>query len=217
MKNKKVFLVGGENYEGYISWLKPLGYEITNNLKLTSLLFFCGGEDISCDRYNEKTGSMIHSNSTRDNYEFDIFEKSKDIPKASACRGGQLLTVANGYRIIQHMSHPSYHDIQTYEGYKITGSSSHHNQFYLNPNGLSPASKFKLIAWCNKLSPIHLDGNDEDYQFPDDYKEPEIVAYQSKTHGNSLAIQMHPEYFPLNHPTVKYCQDLLGKFLEDKL
>ncbi len=216
-KNKKVFLVGGNQYDDYLNWIIPLGFEITENLNEANLIFFCGGTDVGANLYGERFASRTGCDPERDKYESKIFHDSGRTPKIGVCRGGQFLTVMNGYKLVQHMSHPAYHNIETIDGKTIAATSSHHNQFLLTPNNVRPASEYKLLAWCKKMSPIHLGEHDEDYHFPADYKEPEIVAYKSKEYGDSLSIQMHPEWIGLENPTVKYCQNLLANMFGGKL
>ena len=70
---------------------------------------------------------------------------------------------------------------------------------------------YRIIAWAENLSDHHEDGDGHEMEVP---VEPEIV-YFPKT--QMLGSQFHNECLPDNHPTVKYCQDLLDKFMDDKL
>lgn len=210
MKNK-IYVVGNSGFN-YLNWLIPMGFKLTNNLEEAGTIFFTGGSDVSPVLYGEKIGSRIGDNPERDEYESEIYNQCKDKNKIGVCRGGQFLTVMSGYRIVQHMSHPWTHDTHTNDGKVLESTSTHHNQFLLRPSGIVPALDFNLIGWAKKLSPYHLDGNDNDYNFGNDYKEPEIVVYNDKENNTkSLAIQMHPEMFDLNHPTIAYLQNLVRK------
>jgi len=209
MNNKTVYVVNG----GYndIEWT---GLKQTNDIESANAIFFTGGSDIQTSRYNEKRGKYISDNPERDEYEFDLFNKSKKNQlKIGVCRGGQHLTVANGFRLVQHMKHPGYHDVHTFDNKTILASSTHHNQFLLNPNNLIEPSKFTLLGWTNKLSPYHLNGENKDYNFPQDYKEPEIVLYESEKFGKSISIQMHPEFFEFEHDTNKYLRGLINNYI----
>jgi gamma-glutamyl-gamma-aminobutyrate hydrolase PuuD len=55
--------------------------------KNIDLVVFTGGEDVSPDYYNEEKGIHTHNNTKRDEYEYDIFEKYKYVPKLGICRG----------------------------------------------------------------------------------------------------------------------------------
>lgn len=216
---KKIYIVGGNRYLDYINWILPLGYSVTKDLNESDLVFFAGGDDVSPKLYGEVTSYHVYSNNQRDKEEIEIFYASGNKPKIGVCRGGQFLTVMNGYKLVQHMSHPGSHLITTIDGDKIQATSSHHNQFLLQENGIILPSPYSLIAWAEKLSPMHLNGENKDYNFPDNYKEPEIVYCNGIEYGRGkcLLFQMHPEWLPLDHPTVKYCQNLLLDMLNDKL
>jgi gamma-glutamyl-gamma-aminobutyrate hydrolase PuuD len=211
--NKKVYLVGGRQYDEYLNWIYDLGYELTNNLDKSSLIFFAGGSDCQPSLYGESEGRHTYTNPQRDLEELDIWNLSKDIPKLGVCRGGQFLTITNGYKLVQHSNHPGSHFIKTIDNKSLAVSSSHHQQFLLQPNVQFKQSSCKLIGWAERLSSIHLNGENKDYNFPADYKEPEIVLYESKDFGTSLAIQMHPEYLDINNKSVRYCQNLLKQHL----
>lgn len=207
-KERKVFIVGGNN--DYANWLIPIGFSITKNINECDLIFFTGGEDVSPQIYGEQNGQYTHFNERRDDKELQIFEDHPNKNKLGVCRGGQFLTVANGYKLVQHSSHPSWHNISTYDGQTLLASSTHHQQFLLNPNRNYRAREFDLIGWAENLSGIHLNGKNKDYYFDIDYKEPEIVLfYNDGNNSKSLAIQMHVEFFDLDHPTVKYMQNLI--------
>jgi hypothetical protein len=210
---KNVYVVGGRTYEDYVNWILPLGFKITFDINDSDVVFFAGGEDVSPFLYGEETGSYISKSEYRDQKEISVYLKALELklPCIGICRGGQFLTVMNGYKIVQHMSHPSNHDVTTFDGKQFKVTSSHHNQFLLQPNKNMEQSDYQLIAWTNKLSPIHLNGRDEDYNFPSDYKEPEIVLYDGRDLGKSkcLAVQGHCEWCPLESEFVKYCQELV--------
>lgn len=211
-KRKKVYVVG--NAISYANWLEEIGFELTRNSAEADLALFTGGEDVNPDLYNENEGYRTHTNKTRDGFELPMhsFFFKNNIPMLGICRGGQLLTVLSGGKLVQDMRHPSNHRIKTYDGKELTVTSSHHQQFLLKEEetGLIEGTDYKLIGWAEKLSPFHLNGNNKDYQFSSDYKEPEIVYFPNT---NSLAIQSHPEWQELEHPTVKYLQNLVQQLL----
>ena len=67
------------------------------------LVCFTGGADWSPHLYGEEN---THSwcNEARDNFEMEIYEHVKDLPKVGICRGGQLFTFMNGGKLIQHIN-----------------------------------------------------------------------------------------------------------------
>lgn len=209
--NKKLYVVGG--YDNSVDWVLDMGFEYTNDINKSHCVFFVGGSDVSPELYGEKKGSRTYCDKERDIKEVELFTISKNIPKIGVCRGGQFLTIMNGFKLVQDSRHPGYHNIDTFDGKTLKASSTHHQQFLFIPNNLRTPSKSTLIGWANKLSDQHLDGKDIDYNFDINYKEPEIVLYESNEHGKSLAIQMHPEFFEFEHPTVKYLQNLVKTHL----
>jgi gamma-glutamyl-gamma-aminobutyrate hydrolase PuuD len=214
MNNKKVYLVGGRQYNEYLNWIYDLGYELTNDLNESSLVFFAGGSDCQPSLYGESEGKYTYTNPQRDLEELDIWNKSKDIPKIGICRGNQFLSITNGYKLTQHINHPSYHLIKTIDNKSLMVSSSHHQLVLLQPGTKFKQSVFELIGWSDRLSDKHLNGDNIDYHFAQDYKEPEIVLYQSESFGTSLGIQMHPEYLDINDESVQYCQKLVKENLQ---
>lgn len=204
---KKIYVVNGGMY--YASWLIPLGFKLTNNRDEADLVFFTGGSDVTPAFYGEKEGAYVSCDPERDTEEAKEFAffRQKHVPMIGVCRGGQFLTAMNGGKMCQHMSHPSRHETIMFDGKRLESTSTHHNQFIIDPKvtGLKEKEDFELLGWAENLSPFHLNGEDKDYNFPKDYKEPEIVFYPK---SNALSIQMHPEFFDLEHETVKYLQKL---------
>lgn len=205
--NKKLYVAGG--YDNSVDWVLDLGFEHTKDLEKSDAIFYTGGSDISTYLYGENTGKRTFCNPERDKYEFHLFNHCADKLKIGVCRGGQLLTVANGYKLVQDSQHPHFHNISTFDNKVLYASSTHHQQFLLQPNNLMKPAEFKLIGWANKLSNNHLDGDNKDYKFGKNYQEPEIVIYNHEQFGKSIAIQMHPEFFDFDHPTVRYLQGLI--------
>lgn len=204
---KKVYLAGSS--VGYLNWIFKIGYELTKNLKEANLVFFTGGEDVSPSLYGEKANPTIYSNEYRDKLEVEIYKQALNwgIPMIGVCRGGQLITVMNGGKLVQDMEHPSFHDIETIDGRTMKVTSSHHNQFLVEEKltGLKEGVDYDLLGWTKKLSKYHY-GTKEDYKFPDNYREPEIILWH-KT--KQLSIQPHPEWMEMESPFVKYCQEII--------
>ena len=215
-KNKKVYVIWGG--DGNARWLEPLGFTPTSNYEAADLALFTGGEDIAPSFYNELPGRCTYTNRERDKTELIAYNyfKERGVPFVGICRGGQLLTAMAGGKLVQDSNHPGSHIIHTYDGQELRTNSLHHQQFLVEPSitGLVEGEDFKIIAWTNKLSKYHLDQYDQDYNFPADYKEPEIAIYP-KIKG--FAIQWHPEMMDVESPAVQYTLEQLKLFLEGKL
>lgn len=204
--------------------------------KKVDLIVFTGGADLSPSYYGEKTGSKTHVNPKRDSIEFDtaVHYAYTKTPKLGICRGAQLLTVANGGKLIQHVNnHTTSHDIsidtfhvpnltnEDYESGRINEyensltlsiTSTHHQMMY--PYKLRK-NKYELIAWSTYfLSDTYLNGKDEEIDLPSYFLEPEIVYYDAY---KSLCIQGHPEFGTCDTRTKQVCLDIINeKLIKEK-
>lgn len=206
-KKYKIFMVG--DCPDYASWF-PLPYEITRDKNLANIFWWIGGADVAPYLYGEKEGSHLYVSYPDSQYEFAMWNFCKDKPvfKIGVCKGSQNLGAFNGSKMAQHSMHPFRHDVKTREGLTLNCISTHHNQVILDEKvtGLKEGIDYELIAWAEKLSPFHLNGDDIDYNFPQDYKEPEITWFGK---SNSFLVQSHPEGMPIDSPFVRYCQSVL--------
>jgi len=201
---KKIFVVGGST--GYANWLLDMGMMLTKIPENADIALFTGGADLGPELYKEKEGSRTQCYRSRDKeelYYYDLFLK-KGTPMLGICRGGQLFTIMEGGKLVQHSTHPYNHKVTTKDGEVYDINSMHHQQFLLEG-----CSNYTLIAWAENLSPFHLDGNDVDYNFPEDYKEPEVVYF---VNSKSLAIQCHPECID-NFRTMQWFKKLVREHL----
>ena len=213
MQNKekkvlKIYVVGGDNI--YASWIKQ-EYEIIKRLEDADLVIFTGGEDVNPSLYNVEPHRTTYFNGVRDLYEEIEFNKAVKLGKfiTGICRGAQFTSVMSGAKLIQHMSHPHYHEINCSNGEHYEVISTHHQLQY--PFGL-PDEDYTLYGWAENLSPFHW--IDNTLNLPEMSKEAEIVKYH-KT--NCLSIQSHPELMDKNSPFVNYLNDLLNSFLKGEL
>ncbi len=205
--NKLVHCADG--YNSYASWIIPMGFKITNNADEADLLLLAGGQDIDSAIYNQPRGYNTGGRTRRDEVELELYKKFDRPGKymLGICRGAQLICAKQkGGALVQHMAHPGYHSITTNEGDEMTCISMHHQQMLLKD--INPKD-YELLAWAKGLSPIHLNGEDEDYNFGDDYQEPEVVVFN----GNKVAIQSHPEVMSVNSKFVGYCRSLVDKYI----
>ena len=153
------------------------------------LIIFPGGSDINPELYKQPVGRYTHFYKNIDERQLEYFHPYLGKKRFfGICRGLQLLTAMAGGELVQHSSHPFFHRITTYDG-KILGTNSlHHQQAYLG--NLVENEDYQLLAWAENLSSMHLNGNDVDYDIPEDYKEPEVVYYPKI---KAMGIQGHPE------------------------
>lgn len=210
MQTRNIYIVGSGKM--YASWMKAT--LIVDNLDIADLIVFTGGEDVNPILYGENKHPRTSYNINRDTLEKKAYDAARKlgIPMIGICRGAQFLTVMNNGKLVQHQDNISYHSVETFDEKSFIISSSHHQAMF--PWEL-PKDNFKVIAWTNGISDIHQDGDQLEMTLPDN-KECEIVYYP-KT--QCLGIQGHPEWMERGvYPkTFEYLDDLLNKFLEDKL
>lgn len=150
-------------------------------------LILWGGTDIGTIWYGQPALSTTQTpNIERDTLEFNLVEKAKreDVPVIGVCRGGQLLCVANGGTLIQHVPkhQNNSHPILTYDDKIFKHVAADHHQVMV------PTGEFIIYATSY-----------------DDYI-PEIV-YWPKT--KCLAVQPHPEWMNKDHPFNLWLNDLI--------
>lgn len=217
MNEVKVFIPWGSG--DYASWIPNVS--LVQDIYESDLVLFTGGEDVNPDLYGQKLGNRTHINKTRDELEREAFDIALkfNLKMLGVCRGSQFLCVGAGGELVQHMSHPSYHEIETWTGEKDIRIVSTHHQMQF-PYRM-PSSSYRVIAWANKLSDTYLNGDNAEitYQgkmlkFIDKFAEPEIVYY---TDCDALAIQSHPEMMNISSPFVVYCRQLVEKLINNKL
>jgi len=147
---------GGKNY---INAFSSFGFDICGDYLTANTcgdgLVLCGGGDIDPSFYGEAPCGSMPPDLLRDKSEFFLFEKyySAGKPIFGICRGVQLINVALGGTLIQHLkstdAHKGENDIihtventantpaYTLFGKKMTVNSSHHQACGKTGQGLS--------------------------------------------------------------------------------
>lgn len=207
---KNLFVVG--NSTGYSNWVLPIGFKLTNNMEQADMFLFTGGEDVNPELYGQKPGRHTYF-TNRDEIEkkFFYYAREKNKPMVGVCRGLQFLTVMSGGKLIQDMAHPGQHEFVTNTGNRLSINSLHHQMALVEPSitGLVEGEDFELIGWTERLSKYHLDGRDLNYEFPNDFKEPEVVFFpKTKAWG----VQGHPEMlfnYKESEDTIHFLQNSL--------
>lgn len=197
----KVFCVGSKR-DAF--WLN--NHELVNNIDDADAVIFPGGSDWNPSLYNE---NEAHQTNFYDN--IDIFQlkclieayyKNKFL--IGICRGAQLLGIANGGVLIQHVTnHMGDHSINIIGEKKLLTTNSIHHQMV---NWYSLASSLEnkniLLAWADSISSCYINGNNNETLIQNvnyesislkstSYREPEIF-YLGLIKG--FGIQGHPEF-----------------------
>jgi putative glutamine amidotransferase len=203
----KIYIVWGS--PKYANWID--NRILVDSPEDADILLFTGGPDVDPTYYGEKPHPTTFCHKERDEIEFDIFNKYPNKFKLGICKGAQLLTVANGGKLIQHSKghNNSIHDMRTYDGKEFLINSDHHQMMY---PFLLPIGSYKVIAWAStSLS--------DEYWFNDKIchsninKELEVVWYP-KT--RSLCIQSHPEWASMPVESIDYFKNLLNDYRKQK-
>lgn len=178
---------------------------LTKTPELVSLVVFTGGHDVTPALYGENKGRHTYNSVERDEYEgrmFDIALKHK-IPMVGICRGAQFLCVKAGGKLVQDINnHGGWnHEIRTNENKVLICNSSHH-QMQLPPKNAIP------LAWAEpKISDYYLNGDNKKIEVDKEY---EVVYYPNI---RAISAQFHPEWVSSEDECVKYCQDVVRKYL----
>ena len=131
----------------------PLEDAIEETLGVVHGLLFSGGEDVDPDHYGaERHPETKHTHPERDRAELALLQAAlaRDLPVLAVCRGSQVLNVALGGDLVQHLpeivGHEDHkalpgvfgdHDVDVIDGTRLHGIlgerapvKSHHHQGY---------------------------------------------------------------------------------------
>ena len=159
-------------------------------------LVLTGGEDIEPRRYGEQPSDEIDYmpfDAARDEMELSITRAAldDDLPIYGICRGMQLLNVAMGGSLVQHLDGHS----GTYLGDEEWEASYHH--IYI-----SPGSKLAAVVGSGgfvRVNSLHHQGVREAQKSPHllasaySLEDGLIEALESPRHRWVIAVQFHPE------------------------
>jgi gamma-glutamyl-gamma-aminobutyrate hydrolase PuuD len=208
MSKRKIYCVG--RCGDYGNWM---GGKLVDRMEEADLVLFTGGEDVDSSLYKEPSHPQSGSFLPRDEAEQQEYNRARSLGKKmiGICRGSQFLCVMAGGRLVQHQGNPAYkHNITVNvgEGERtvVTTSSHHQAQF---PFEMSK-QHYAILGWTQNHCGFHQDGRQQEMNPP---KECEIVWYPTI---NALAVQGHPEWM-LDHPDIKFYQELLNRFMQDTL
>ncbi|MCE2457911.1 MAG: gamma-glutamyl-gamma-aminobutyrate hydrolase family protein [Dehalococcoidia bacterium] len=159
-------------------------------------LVLTGGEDIEPRQYGEQPSSDIDYmpfDSARDEMELSITRAAldDDLPIYGICRGMQLLNVAMGGRLVQHLEDHSGTELEDNEW-----EASYHHIY------ISPGSKLAAVVGSGgfvRVNSLHHQGVREAQKSPHllasaySLEDGLIEALESPRHRWVIAVQFHPE------------------------
>lgn len=212
MSNQKIKIFVICDDEHYCNWIRDK--EFTHKMKEADLVVGIGGSDVSNIYYNQPDSGKLHCYPEFDKYEYEHYLKAISLKKpiVGICKGAQWASALSGGAIFQNIIHPHHHFIETNDGQRFIVNSLHHNLIDLSQ--LKENEDYKMLAWANHLSPIHINGYNQNIKCE---KEPEIVWFKKI---NFLGFQMHPEMMHYNSKfdsTMSYFKNLLNLFMVGNL
>ena len=159
-------------------------------------LVLTGGEDIEPRQYGEQPSSDIDYmpfDSARDEMELSVTRAAldDDLPIYGICRGMQLLNVAMGGRLVQHLDDHSGTELEDNEW-----EASYHHIY------ISPGSKLAAVVGSGgfvRVNSLHHQGVREAQKSPHllasaySLEDGLIEALESPRHRWVIAVQFHPE------------------------
>lgn len=181
---KKVLVLQGDSYKAVGAIFESRGYDVlydTESLSQADLVVFTGGSDVSPYIYGEEPDGARGCDPVRDELERDIYNVCQDrlIPAVGICRGGQLLNVLNGGRMIQHLGETISGDVivTTAVGYGDlwTGDLGEIDMLVDHHQGMIAEDSGNVFAW-----------NEGHPEWPD------YAIFYPET--KSLCFQPHPEW-----------------------
>lgn len=193
---RKVFCVGQSSWDA--DWLPQDRYVVTKNYDEADVLVFPGGSDWNPALYNEtahiSTGFHEYIDKAQIHYALKAIKDKKFM--IGICRGGQMLCILGGGRLIQHVDHHAgqNHDIYTHDGKVLDTNSIHHQM--MDTTYIPKQKDFKLLAWTTPLSNCYKTGageamTPEGLPYREVLEKENEIIYFSKIGG--FAIQGHPE------------------------
>lgn len=214
-KQRLIYVVGAPSQTEHANWMQGT---LTDSMQDADLVVFTGGADVEPARYGEPAHRTTYPSPARDAREWPEMDRAVALgkPIAAICRGSQLSCAYAGGKLVQDMRHPYLHEVETFDGHRITVTSDHHQ--CQHPWGMA-SDRFKVLAWANGLSPYHRGGHDEEMVngIVDGNREAEIVLYP---HIRCLATQSHPEYVygdPEHQEYITYMRSLLDRHMDGRL
>lgn len=103
---KRVLILNGDSYHAAFEMFKRHGWKPTRDPNEANLICFLGGTDVDPKIYGEERGPHTQAPDVdRDKLEVQYYKsaQARGTPCVGICRGGQLLNVLNGGKMIQHL------------------------------------------------------------------------------------------------------------------
>lgn len=197
----KVYIHNGSRQ--YQHLFESLGFEVVAE-KLSELVVFTGGSDVSPDLYGQSLHPYSQVDEGRDEDDVQCYLRNVYKPKVGICRGAQFLHVMNGGQLFQDVDNHAIStthkliDLGSDQEWEVT--STHHQMMAPGPGVVLGVAN--LTTYADQC----FDGDVLRQQLKHDL---EVVQ-----HPLALCFQPHPEFYGAD--STKECfAHFLGRFLED--
>lgn len=168
-----------------------------------------GGADVDPSIYNRPVSNKCGwTDIKRDRQELELIHQCMEdgIPIIGICRGSQLLNVANGGILVQHIEgHTKRHTVKVATQYQYTKASEQEMLVTSTHHQMSIPTKDGIIIAKdhNPTKGVHWDNVNETVEYP--YVN-EVIWYPNT---KSLCIQPHPEWMDQESAFVNWINALL--------
>ena len=214
--------IPGERFEAYCERVQEAGAE---PLELSSPdgdvatldgLILTGGLDVDPERYGEDRHPKVkQTDAARDAFELALLDAAlaADLPVLAICRGHQLLNVAFGGRLLQHIQSGEHR-----ADFKAPGTPSRWHTVRL-----ASRSRLRAILGADEIEvnsrhhqavlPETLAPGLEAVAFSPDGL---VEAVESRSHRWAIGVQWHPELPEAGHPGfAERCRPLFEAFVAE--
>ena len=198
--------IPGERSQWYWECARRAGAEVVDlggpDASVAGLdgLILTGGLDIEPERYGEERHPKVkQTDGRRDEFELAVLRAAlaADLPVLAICRGHQLLNVAFGGKLLQHVEGNAHR-----ANFKLEGIPSNWHTVRLEPGSrvraILGADEIEVNSRHHQavLPEVLAPGLDATAFSPDGL----VEAVESRRHRWVIGVQWHPELPELEHP-----------------
>jgi len=185
------FLMSEQNLQ-VSSLMKAFGHEEASAFEIPDYIIFTGGADVSPSLYFEKPHLLTRTDQSRDYQDFCsvIAARLRGVPMLGICRGMQLLHVAGGGTLLQH----------------ITGHGGVTHA--LRNKDDSPIKGWETLfvnSTHHQCVPVE-ETSDYDVVYCSHQGTTEVIVSEKK---GFVAVQFHPEYPNASDESVAFFEELV--------
>jgi putative glutamine amidotransferase len=188
--------------------------DVEGMIKHLDGLVLSGGADLDPSLYGQEPRENLQAlEPDRDEWEMELFQaaRSRDIPVLAICRGFQLVNVAFGGTLIQHveLNEGSGHPQWDVDGHTVT------HEVHVTPNTMA-ATLFPALWSVNSLHHQTVERVGQGLTVSATAPDGVVEAFETPE-GDLLAVQWHPELLTAPDPTFVWLVRQASERLVDSL